>query len=167
MSFRHTRVWTIKASPADVFRALMDPGELTQWFAEGAQVEPHVGGVYRFWGRHTVGTPPQDAARQVITRLKQDALLAFDWPINDVDTDVTVMLERAPEGTTLSITHRISGDLALPRQKEQIDDHWRHAIGNLIAHVEGGVVVMPDYFDPNRKVAGGWRSRGDDRQQDA
>ena len=66
MSFRHTRVWTIKASPADVFRALMDPGELTQWFAEGAQVEPHVGGVYRFWGRHTVGTPPQDAPRQVI-----------------------------------------------------------------------------------------------------
>jgi uncharacterized protein YndB with AHSA1/START domain len=118
-------------------------------------VEPRVGGVYRFWGRHTLGTPPQDAARQVITHLKPDALLAFDWPINDVDTDVAITLEPATEGTTLSLTHRVSGDLHLPRQQDQIADHWRIAIGNLIAYLGGGTVTLPDYFDSNRKPRGG------------
>lgn len=150
MSFAHSHSWTIPATAADVFRALTDPAELTKWFAEGAQVEPREGGVYRFWGRHTLGTPPQDAARQVITKLVPDALLAFDWPINDVATDVSITLVAAAEGTKLSLAHRVSGDLGLPRQKELIDDHWRIAIGNLIAHLEGGTdVSLPDYFKAN------------------
>jgi uncharacterized protein YndB with AHSA1/START domain len=148
MSFAFSHSWTIAAAPAAVFRSLTDPVALTQWFAEGAQVEPRVGGVYRFWGRHTLGTPPEDAARQVIARFAQDALLAFDWPINDVDTDVTITLVPAPEGTTLSLTHRVSGDLGLPRQQELIDDHWRIAIGNLVKHLDGGAgVMLPDYFN--------------------
>lgn len=150
MTFSHTHSWTLPATPAEVFRALTDPAEITQWFAEGAQVEPRAGGVYRFWGRHTLGTPPQDAARQTITRYEPDTMLAFDWPINEIDTDVLIALEPAPKGTTLTLTHNVSGDLHLPRQRELVADHWQSAIGNLAAHLKGGAgVVMPDYFNPN------------------
>jgi uncharacterized protein YndB with AHSA1/START domain len=153
MSFSHSHSWTLKATPADVFRALTEPAELTKWFAEGAQVEPRVGGVYRFWGRHTLGTPPQDAARQTITRYEPDTALGFDWPISEVDTDVLVQLEPTPKGTKLTLTHNVSGDLNLPRQRELIDDHWRLAIGNLTSYLKGGAgVVLPDYFDPHPEV---------------
>jgi uncharacterized protein YndB with AHSA1/START domain len=147
MSFVYSYESTIPATPAAVFRALTDERELMKWFAQGAQVEPRPGGVYRFWGRHTPGTPPEDAARQVITRFEQDRLLAFDWPINEVDTDVVIQLAPAPEGTTLSLTHCVSGDLRLPRQQELIENHWRHAIANLVALLSGGGdVILPDYF---------------------
>ena len=150
MSQMYVHSWTISANPARVFRALTDPAELTIWFAEGVQVEPRVGGVYRFWGRHTLGTPPQDAARQVITRFEQDTLLAYDWPIDNVDTDVTIRLEPAPNSTTLSLVHDVSRDLGMPKQEQLIDDYWRVAIGNLIAYLTRGADVnLPDYFAPN------------------
>lgn len=150
MSFSHTHSWTLAATPSDVFRALTDPAAMKEWVAQGAQIEPRVGGVYRFWGRHTLGTPPEDAARQTIARFEPDALLAFEWPINDVDTDVTMQLEPVPEGTKLTLTHNVSADLNVPRQRELIDDHWRIAMGNLISHLKGGEgVTLPDYFDPH------------------
>ncbi len=153
MSLSYAHAWTLKASPADVFRALTDPAELTKWFAQGAQVEPRVGGVYRFWGRHTLGTPPQDAARQTITRFEPDDVLAYDWPIDEVDTDVTMELEVVPKGTKLSLTHNVSGDLRVPRQRELIDDHWRLAMSNLMCHLAGGEgITLPDYFDPHPEV---------------
>ena len=151
MSFSHSNTWTLAANPADVFRALTEPAALMKWFAEGAQVEPRAGGVYRFWGRHTLGTPPQDAARQTITRYEANTALGFDWPINEVDTDVLVRLEPTPNGTRLTLTHHVSGDLNLPRQRELIDDHWRLAIGNLESYLTGGAgVKLPDYLDPPR-----------------
>ena len=62
-AFTYTHSWTLSVPPAVVFRALTLPAELTRWFAEHAQIEPRCGGVYRFWGRHTLGTPPHDEAR--------------------------------------------------------------------------------------------------------
>jgi uncharacterized protein YndB with AHSA1/START domain len=148
MTFTHTHSWSLAATPERVFRALTDANELTQWFAEGATVEPRVGGVYRFWGRHTLGTPPQDAARQTVSRYEPPTALGFNWPIDEVDTDVTMSLVADEKGTTLTIAHRVHGDLNVPRQQELIADHWRLAIGNLIAHLAGSSnVVMPDYFD--------------------
>jgi len=151
-SFTHTHSWTLPATPDVVFRALTEPAELKQWFAEDAQIEPKPNGVYRFWGRHTLGTPPHDAARQTITRFEPNSALAFSWPINDVDTDVTFALAPAEKGTTLTITHDVSGDLAVPRQRALIDDHWRLAIANLSTYLSGGTPLKPDYFDPTPEV---------------
>ena len=149
MHFTYSHSWALPASLTDVFRALTDETALTKWFAEGAQVEPRDGGVYRFWGRHTLGTPPQDAARQTTTRFERDTLLAFEWPINDVDTDVIMRLAPATDGTSLSLTHNIWGDLRLPRQREHVDDFWRMAIRNLVSFLAGKKdIALPDYFSP-------------------
>jgi uncharacterized protein YndB with AHSA1/START domain len=152
MTFTHTHTWTLSSTPDKVFRALTNPAELTQWFAEHAQIEPRVGGVYRFWGRHTIGTPPHEEARQTISRLEPNSVLAFSWPINDVDTDVTITLAPDEKGTALTITHSVSGDLGMPRQRELIDDHWRLVVGNLSKYLAGKSVAMPDYFDPAPEV---------------
>ena len=151
-AFTYTHSWTLSAPPADVFRAISDPAELTRWFAEHAQVEPRRNGVYRFWGRHTLGTPPHEDARQTIVRFEPDTTLSFSWPINGVDTDVTMALAPHEKGTTLTLTHQVSGDLQVPRQRELIDDHWRLAMSNLSAHLAGKPAPMPDYFDPAPEV---------------
>jgi uncharacterized protein YndB with AHSA1/START domain len=150
-AFTHSHSWTLPATPDVVFRALTDPAELTHWFAEDVQIEPRTNGVYRFWGRNTLGTPAHDAARQTITRFEPNTVLAFSWPINEVDTDVTFGLEPVDTGTRLTLTHDISGDLAVPRQRALIDDHWRLAIANLSTHLSGGTPIKPDYFDPTRR----------------
>ena len=148
MTFTHTHSWLLSAAPEAVFRALTDPHALKQWFAEDVQIEPRVNGVYRFWGRHTLGTPPHDAARQTLTRFEPNSALAFIWPINEVDTDVTISLEQVENGTRLTLTHDVSGDLAMPRQPELIERHWRIAIGNLSAYLAGGTPTLPNYFNP-------------------
>jgi len=124
---------------------------LKQWFAEDVQIEPRVNGVYRFWGRHTLGTPAHDAARQTLTRFEPNRVISFIWPINDVDTDVTITLERVDKGTKLTLTHDVSGDLAMARPREVIDDHWRIAIANLATFLDGGAPSMPDYFNPTSR----------------
>ena len=110
-------------------------------------VEPMVGGVYRVWGRHTLGTPPEDAARQTISRFEPGSVLAYAWPLDEVETDVTMALAAEEKGTRLTVTHRVHGDMHVPRQAELIEDHWEVAVGNLSAHLAGAPAVrMPDYF---------------------
>ena len=109
MTFTHTHAWTLDTNPGRVFRAITDRTELTAWFAEDIAIEPHIGGAYRFWGRNTLGTPPQDAARQTVTRYEPDAALAFTWPIHDVETDVTMVLVPHGKGTRFTVTHQWGG----------------------------------------------------------
>jgi uncharacterized protein YndB with AHSA1/START domain len=139
----------LAADPRRVFRALTDGTELRQWFAEATDVEPGPGGRYRFWGRHTLGTPSAAEARQAITRFEPDAALGFSWDLHGTATEVLVALKPNGRETSLTIQHRVSGDLGVDRQKELIDDHWRIAVGNLIAHIAGGKgILRPDFAGP-------------------
>lgn len=152
MSFTHTNTWTLNAPNADVFRALTEPAELTRWFAQHAEVEPTSGGAYRFWGRHTLGMPTARDAAQRITRVEPNAALGFSWPLHGADTEATITLAPHEKGTTFALSHRVDGDLAMPRPRELLDDHWRLAVGNLATHLAGGTPTLPDYADPNPAV---------------
>jgi hypothetical protein len=55
-AWTHDYTLVIPAPAARLFQALTTSGDLERWFAERARVEPRVGGAFRFWGRHTVGT---------------------------------------------------------------------------------------------------------------
>lgn len=147
----------IPAPPERIFKALTDEDELTQWFAEHAEVEPKVGGAYRFWGRHTVGTPTKAEAGGTITALEAGARLAFHWTICGTPSEVTVALTPADTpmgpGTTVAVTHALEGALDRPRAKELVDDWWRFTLGNLTAHVTGhGKVLRPDFGDPHPEI---------------
>lgn len=153
MSFTHTFEFKLAAAPPAVWSALTDAAQLRAWFAEQVEVDPRVGGPYRFWGKRTLGAPGADEATQRITALSPNATLAFDWRIHGVDTTVTLLVTPADEGTTLDLVHEVRGELPVTRQREYIDDHWRLQFGNLASHLAGGDgVVHPDFTDTQPEV---------------
>ena len=153
MSWTYTQTYKLSATPDRVFRAWTDPGELTRWFAEQVEVNLKPGGAYRFWGKHTLGCPTADQARQSIIRVEPDRRLGFNWTIHSVSTEVSLELEPSPEGTTLKLEHLVTGDLGIRRSGELIEDLWHLNCGNLRKHLEGGAeVYLPDFSDPRPEV---------------
>jgi uncharacterized protein YndB with AHSA1/START domain len=156
-AWTHEHAVPIPAPAERLFGALTGPRELEQWFAEHARVEPRRGGAFRFWGRHTVGTPTEADARGSITAIESNARVAFDWVVCGVPSHVTITLtpEQTEHGpaTKVAVRHELSGALDQPRPKQLIDDWWRFCLGNLMAHTTGqGKVLRPDFADPKPEI---------------
>src|SRR5690349_18965443 len=90
--FTHQASFELPADPARVFQALVQPAELERWFALHAEVEPHVGGAYRFWGKATLGNPGAAEATQKISAYEPATRLAYLWTVHAVPTEVTLSL---------------------------------------------------------------------------
>jgi uncharacterized protein YndB with AHSA1/START domain len=157
-SLTHEFSATLPAPRERVFRALTDEAELTCWFAQHVEVEPRVGGEYRFWGIHTQGAPTRAQAAQKITQLEAPRLLAFSWPLEGCDSEVTLELEddaSAPEGggTVLKGRQHFPAAPSVPRPLDLVDDLWRMALANLGAYIAGGEgVCRPDFSDPVPRI---------------
>lgn len=152
MSWTHEHSWKVEAAPARVFRACLDPTELQAWFAEHAEVVADADGSYRFWGKHTLGTPTAAEADQRIVRIEPDRRLVFGWTVHGVPSEVTMAFAAEGEATRVTLHHRVDGELPLPRPKALIDDFWRFSLGNLMQHVTGGPISRPDFADPSPEV---------------
>jgi uncharacterized protein YndB with AHSA1/START domain len=154
---------TMRATPDRVWRALTAPEALRAWFAEHADVDPRVGGAWRFWGRNSLGVPTPDAADQRIVALEPEKLLAFTWTWSGVPTRVELALEpkewkeftlgsnpplrpNAP-GCAVTVRQSFAGTLPYPRPESLADDHWRLALANLFAHLDGAEVSLVDHTD--------------------
>lgn len=153
MRWTHEHAWKLDAPPDTVLAAFTRPEQLTRWFAERVDLHPEPGGRYRFWGRHTLGTPTEAEATQALVALEPDRHLRFTWTLYGTATEVGIGLAPEGEGTQLTLHHALEGPLPTPRPKELIDDHWRLAFGNLAAHLAGGDgILLPDYADPAPEV---------------
>ena len=153
---KHEWTWKLPARPARVFAALTNADEVSQWFAEHAEIEPQVGGAYRFWGKHSYGTPTKADATQRITKFAPSQALAFTWRIHDRDSEVSFVIEADPENPEASVlkgTHNFVEAPAINRAKEMIDDLWRFNWGNISAHIGLQGKMMVDYSDPDPNVA--------------
>lgn len=153
----HEYAFPVPARADRIFSALTDDGELRRWFAEHARVEPRVGGAYRFWGRHTVGTPSEHEATGTVTIFERDRRLAYEWAICGTPSAVTIALtpEQSQHGpaTKVTVTHELHGALDRPRPKELVDDWWRFTLGNLLVHTTGtGQVLRPDFADTRPEI---------------
>ncbi len=145
---------TFPATTQETFAALTDERALEIWFAEHANVEPKVDGVYRFWGRYSLDTAKQKQAGQVITRYEPDKALGFSWRLLNRDSEVTWLLTPDGEnGTKVTIRHEFSSLPDVVRAKEMIDDLWRLHTGNLCFYLTGDhEIFRPDFDDPNPVV---------------
>lgn len=153
MSWTHRVTRTLPAPPSAVFAALTNADELRRWFAEDVLVEPRQGGAFAFWGRHTYGAPRAADDRQLVTRIDPDQALAFRWPLEGQDSEVSLALEPAEDGgkTALVLEHRFAA--RPPGIEELVDDLWRLSLGNLDAYLRGGDgIVLPDYADPSPEI---------------
>lgn len=147
----------ISADPATVFAALTEPAALRQWFADQVRVEPRVGGAWQFWGRHSIGTPPGPHSDDRLLEFTPPRQLRYAWTLEGCPTVVTLTLTGGESGggptSTLAVRHELAGPLPHPRPAELVDDFWRLAFGNLMAHLAGGHgLLRPDFGDPHPEV---------------
>lgn len=154
IEFTHEFSATFSAPPARVFAALTDAGALRVWFAERAEVDAQPGGAYRFWGRHSLGTPTEDRATQQIRRVEAPQLLEYSWRVEGHDSEVSIGLEHGQQGgTVLRGKHHFPDPMHVERFPELIDDLWRLMLGNLAAYLQTGrAVMLPDFLDPAPKL---------------
>ncbi len=145
----------IDAAPQAVYDAWLAPAQLLRWFAEHCEVEPHIGGAYRFWGRFSLGAPQRPRTGSIL-RLQPAQLLEFTWVC--ADTPSTVLLELAPApregvpGTQLKLTQRFERAPEIARAMDVLDDWWRLTVANLRAFLGGQELVRVDFTDPAPRV---------------
>jgi uncharacterized protein YndB with AHSA1/START domain len=138
---------TIPASPAQVYRAWLDPELLTRWMAPGsyaitrAEVDERVGGHFRVWQADPSGTPAGGFDCE-LTELVPDQRIVFRWGFvgpqgrdgATFDSLLTVTLRGAPDGgTALTLVHERLEDLAaaLPGVARNVGPGWEDALGKL------------------------------------
>jgi len=126
----------IAAPPATVFAFLTDPQKILRWMGTEATLEPHPGGIY------LVNVNGKDVARGKFTEVIPVHRLAysFGWDGGEevppgsslVEID---LIDRAPDGTLLRMTHSGLPDAAACADHEK---GWTHFLGRLAVAAPGG-----------------------------
>ncbi|MEQ8769317.1 MAG: SRPBCC domain-containing protein [Phycisphaerales bacterium] len=146
----------LPAPPERAWAALTDARSLEAWFCEHAEVEPSVGGAWRFWGRHTPFDAGEADADQTITGFDPPRRLGFTWTWGRGRCEVDLTLAPAPGGATLRVTHRMEGAPAASAECDPglyAQDFWIVAAANLAAYLRAGApAVRPDYTEPGPDV---------------
>jgi uncharacterized protein YndB with AHSA1/START domain len=139
-SLRRTEL--IAASPARTWRALVEPAELSRWWADWAEVDPRPGGRYAFGGPHVPGggaRVPAGAGEAgfEITAFEPGTRLEFRWPLGGVSTQVSYEIANVLESTEVIVTQE--ADRAPPGSPPRgAPDWWCVALPSLRSFVEKG-----------------------------
>lgn len=119
-----------------VWRAITDPGELSAWFPDRAELDLRPGGDGVFtWDAHGSG-----AVR--VEEVEEPTLLVWRWardPGVGVDEGVSTRVEwrltpRDGGGTVLELTE--SG-FVRPKDREDNAGGWTHELGELVEYLDG------------------------------
>lgn len=129
---------TIDASPATVFRALTDAGELSRWWTTSAESEARTGGSfsYRFEFEDPSRNHTYEGSYHDVTA---DERVSYPWQTSLGETKVELALRQADAGTELTLTH--TGWGSGPEADELVEPHiqgWSFFLDNLKAYLEGG-----------------------------
>jgi uncharacterized protein YndB with AHSA1/START domain len=127
----------IDADPDTVFKALTDGDELTEWFAESAEVDlaqPR----YEFWGRYT---PQGDRPRQVLTGHEPGRALRLTWSFDEGPSTVEITLAQDGEGTLASVAHD-----TIATDPISVKCFWYVTLANLAAFSESRQTMPPFDF---------------------
>ena len=97
----YTETVTFKAAPHDVYEALMDSKKHAAFTGAAADISREVGGKFTAWDGYITGTNLE---------LVPDSKIVQDWRASDwpegTASEVTFLLESAPEGARLTFTHK-------------------------------------------------------------
>jgi uncharacterized protein YndB with AHSA1/START domain len=134
----------LKAAPAKVFGALIDPDQVALWFGFGepkdkvVEIDPRVGGAYHF------GFPGQGGDRNDVMGVYKEISpvdrLVFSWHWKSTperESQVTVDLVPDGEGTVLTLLHEHFYD---ETARDQHQMGWTHGLDQLQALVQEAAV---------------------------
>jgi uncharacterized protein YndB with AHSA1/START domain len=127
----------IDADPETVFKALTDGDELTEWFAESAEVDL-AQSRYEFWGRYT---PQGDRPRQTLTGHEPGRALRFTWTFDEGPSTVELTLTPDGEGTVASLSHD-----GIATDPIAVKCFWYVTLANLAASSESRPTMPPFDF---------------------
>ncbi len=131
------RTLELDASPADVWRALTDPTEVSGWFGDSAQFEPKVGTDGWFgWekhGRYAMRVEVFDPPTRFAWSWSHEADAPFDGATSTL-VEWTVV-PRGDGGTTLKLKE--SG-FARDEHRQENSDGWTEELTHLAAYLEAG-----------------------------
>ena len=150
----------LDAAPEAAFDRLTNPAHLRAWFAEHVEIEPRVGGAYRFWGRHTPLVPTPSDAAQRLTRFDPGHALRYEWYWGGNDTEVLIELSSDANAaasaarTKLWLRHTLIDGTVAGYSRTESDffsqDFWCVALANLREHLRSGKpAIRPDFADPS------------------
>ncbi len=116
---------TVPAPIPRVFDALVNPEQLSRWWAQDVEVEAEESGRYE-------GTTPDGRIEGTITTIDGPGLLSFTWPMaregGPIETSVAYELSPKGPATFIRLLHRspqlVPGDW---------NDLWRRALESLKA----------------------------------
>lgn len=146
------QAYDLPAGPQRVFAALTEQGCLEQWFAESVRIEPRVGGVFRFWGRHTAWITRESESDGRITAYEAGQRLAYTFSWRKTRCEVDLGLSAGPAGGGESSVLAVRMFAPEPRLGFGDDcpwymlDFWRYSIGNLRSYLRTGAAALrPDF----------------------
>ena len=125
----------IRAAPEVVFRYFTEPGALTEWLGESADVEARTG------GRFTVRIRGETIRGRYV-RIEPPRRLSITWGREGSEllppgcSEVDVRFEAIDGGTLVTLEHRGLPTAEGPRHREG----WRHFLGQLAAELVDGQV---------------------------
>jgi uncharacterized protein YndB with AHSA1/START domain len=148
----------IHASPAEVYRALTDPKELSRWFVSEASVDLSPGGAYRWIFGEATGVSGPDAAvasGQCLAVVPQEHL-RLSSVIQETETLLEFRLDPWRDGTVLTVTHSgFPGEEAWDDVFRSIDQGWESEIQILKLYLERAAgMVRRSYLHEARLAAG-------------
>ena len=126
----------VKAPPARVYKAIIDPEQLTQWFPDIASLEPKIGGkvYFRFLQSKADNLIDKDYTMEgKVIELEENKKLVYTWKHPDIpdfpQTRVSWVLEETLEGMTkVTITHTGFSD---ENTMKQYNEGWSWFSGRL------------------------------------
>ncbi|MGH3047074.1 MAG: SRPBCC family protein [Gaiellaceae bacterium] len=104
-----TRELVLPARPAEVWKALTDPDQLEEWFANDVELDPEPGGegVFRW--------DDGEVRRARVEEVEVGRRFSFRWSEEESpaeETHVAFTLEEVPEGTRVTVTESAPGPSA-------------------------------------------------------
>ena len=129
----------LKASPAKVYDAWIDPAKIAQWWGPAqadilrAEIDPRVGGGFRIIFRAPDGE--EHDVSGIYREATPDEKLVFTWAWRTTperQSLVTVILARDGEGTLLTLTHEQFFDEAA---RDRHRNGWAGALDKLEAYL--------------------------------
>jgi uncharacterized protein YndB with AHSA1/START domain len=129
----------IEAAPDRIWRALTTGNELDAWLSTSSHVDLKTNGAFAL-----KAIPKFISGPHVVKQLEPNQMLALEWNIDKVSTEVVFRLEPKDGQTAVSVSHLLPKDAPLKVDDEcfgecgQLYELWEYCLGLLKTHIELG-----------------------------